>query len=129
MPGDDSEIQIFPILRGESVGISGEFTGYAQIVKTPDELQFDWTADHIAVLCKGLESFFMGNPSEADKFMKTISAAISEFGEPMSSFSTSAYEQEIICLVKVQDAGHVLENGMHIRISATESQGDVFFID
>jgi hypothetical protein len=29
----------------------------------------------------------------------------------------------------VNDATHVLEEDMHIRIEAVENQGDVFFID
>ncbi|MFX1368796.1 MAG: hypothetical protein ACFFAY_09380 [Promethearchaeota archaeon] len=131
MPGEDNEIgvQLFPILRGESVGVSGEFSGYVFIVKRPEDLHKDWKADQIAVLCDDLESFFAQNPAEVDQLLEEVSATVSEFDEQIGMFTASAYETETICLVKVRDAGHVLENGMHIRVVATESQGDVFFID
>jgi phosphohistidine swiveling domain-containing protein len=131
MPGDDNEngVQLFPILRGESVGVSGEFSGYVVIAKMPEDLHKEWDAEQIAVLCDDLESFFAENPKEADQLLEKVSAVVSEFGEQIGLFSASAYETETIFLVKVKDAGHVLENGMHIRVVATESQGDVFFID
>ncbi|NHJ13831.1 MAG: hypothetical protein EAX95_09140 [Candidatus Thorarchaeota archaeon] len=132
MPGTDKDkddFQFFPILRGESVGVSGEFTGYVYIVSSPENLKTEWTSNQIAVLCKDLEGFFLEHPGEVDNLLGSVGAVLSEFDEPIGVLSASAYESESICLVKVRDAVRVLENEMHIRIVATESQGDVFFID
>ncbi len=123
------EIPLFPILRGESVGQDGEFSGHVFIVRKKDDTERDWASDDIAVLDSETESYFNKNPGALDKLFQNVSAVLSEFGEPMGQFSSIAYEREAICVVKVPDASHVLENGMHIRVTATENQGDIYFID
>lgn len=120
---------LFPILRGESVGESGEFSGRVFIVCEPEDLDREWSSDEIAVLDSGLKEFIHQNPSALDRLFQKVSAVLSEFGEQIGFFSSSAYERESICIVKVADASHVMENDMHIRVSASENQGDVFFID
>ncbi|MFQ5831726.1 MAG: hypothetical protein ACE5H4_03395 [Candidatus Thorarchaeota archaeon] len=123
------EIPLFPILRGESVGQDGEFSGHVFIVRRPEDTDREWASDDIAVLDSETESFFNENPGALDKLFQNVSAVLSEFGEAMGQFSSIAYEREAICVVKVPDASHVLENGMHIRVTATENQGDIYFID
>jgi len=120
---------LFPILRGESVGESGEFSGRVFIVCKPEDLDREWASDEIAVLDSSLRELFQENPDTLDHLFRNVSAVLSEFGEPISQFSSSAYESEAICVVKIADASHVLENDMHIRVTASENQGDVFFID
>jgi hypothetical protein len=120
---------LFPILRGESVGESGEFSGRVFIVYEPEDLDHDWSSDEIAVLDVSLKEFILENPGALDRLFQNVSAVLSEFGEQIGQFSSSAYEREAICLVKVGDASHVLENDMNIRVTASENQGDVFFID
>jgi hypothetical protein len=120
---------LFPILRGDSVGESGEFSGRVFIVYKPEDLDREWSSDDIAVLNSSLKKFIQENPGELDRLFKNVSAVLSEFGEPIGEFSSSAYEREAICVVKVADASHVMENDMHIRVIAAENQGDVFFID
>lgn len=132
LPGAEEnkeEFYLFPILRGESVGVDGEFSGHVFIVKSAEDLRAEWTSDHIVVLSKDLESYFIERPIEANRLLDEVSAVVSEFDEPIGEFSAAAYEKEAICLVKVHDAVRVLENNMHIRIVANESRGDVFFID
>ncbi len=123
------EIPLFPILRGESVGQDGEFSGHVFIVHSPEDTDRDWASDDIVVLDKETESYFNENPGALDKLFQNVSAVLSEYGEPMGQFSSIAYERDAICVVKVPDASHVLENGMHIRVTATENQGDIYFID
>ena len=123
------DIPLFPILRGDSVGERGEFSGRVFIVCKPEDIDRKWSSDEIAVLDSNLKEFIQENPSALDRLFKSVSAVLSEFGEPIGEFSTSAYEREAICVVKVADASHVMENEMHIRVIATENQGDVFFID
>jgi hypothetical protein len=120
---------LFPILRGESVGESGEFSGRVFIVCEPEDLNREWSSDEIAVLDSGLKEFIHQNPGALDRLFQNVSAVLSEFGEQIGFFSSSAYEREAICIVKVADASHVMENDMHVRVSASENQGDVFFID
>ena len=123
------DMPLFPILRGESVGERGEFSGKVFIVFKPEELDRDWASDDIAVLDSSLKDFVQENPGALDRLFKNVSAVLSEFGEPIGEFSSYAYEREAICVVKVADASHVMENNMHIRVVALENQGDVFFID
>ena len=120
---------LFPILRGESVGESGEFSGRVFIVCKPEDLDREWSSDEIAVLDSSLKEFIHQNPAALDSLFQNVSAVLSEFGEQIGLFSSSAYEREAICVVKIADASHVMENEMHIRVTAVENQGDVFFID
>jgi hypothetical protein len=126
---DSDGAPLFPILRGESVGESGEFSGRVFIVCKPEDLDRKWSSDEIAVLDLSLKEFIHQNPAALDSLFQNVSAVLSEFGEQIGHFSSSAYEREAICVVKVADASHVMENDMHIRVSASENQGDVFFID
>ncbi|MFW9802710.1 MAG: hypothetical protein ACFFFC_08675 [Candidatus Thorarchaeota archaeon] len=123
------DMPLFPILRGESVGESGEFSGRVFIVCKPEDLDREWSSDDIAVLDSSLKEFIQDDPGALDRLFKNVSAVLSEFGEPIGEFSSSAYEREAICVVKVADASHVMENDMHIRVITSENQGDVFFID
>jgi hypothetical protein len=116
---------LFPILRGESVGESGEFSGRVFIVCEPENLDREWSSDEIAVLDSVLKEFIHENPGALDRLFKNVSAVLSEFGEHIGQFSSSAYENDAICVVKIPDASHVLENDMHIRVIASENQGDV----
>ncbi|MHA2379456.1 MAG: hypothetical protein ACXADO_08955 [Candidatus Thorarchaeota archaeon] len=124
-----NEFPLFPILRGESVGEDGEFSGHVFILCNPEDFGHKWASDDIAVLSDDLEAYVTQNPDALDNLFKSVSVVLSEFGGPMSQFSSAAYEREAICIVKLADASHVLENGMHIRVSAKENQGDIFFID
>jgi phosphohistidine swiveling domain-containing protein len=126
---DKKEIPQFPILRGESVSESGEFSGTTAVVYSPKELQQDWDDDTIVVLADDLESFFSENPKALVDLFNRVRVVIAEFGESIGQFATIATEQSAIGVVAVRDATHVLENGMHIRIEATENQADIFFID
>ena len=76
-----------------------------------------------------LEDHFLTNPKDLDAIMSKVSAIIAEFGDSVSELAAVAYHRMTIAVVKVDDAIHVLENGMHIRIFAHENQGDIFFID
>jgi phosphohistidine swiveling domain-containing protein len=126
---DKNEIPQFPILRGESVSESGEFSGTAELVLSPKDLQQDWNDGTIVVLSDDLESFFNENPKALVDLFNRVRVVIAEFGESIGQFATIATEQSAIGVVAVRDATHVLENGMHIRIVATENQADIFFID
>ncbi len=119
----------FPILRGESVSESGEFSGTARLICKPKDLDREWAADDIAVLVDDLESFFNENPKALADLFNTVRVVIAEFGESISQFATIATENTAIGVVGVTDAIHVLENGMHIRLEAKENQCDIFFID
>ena len=132
MPTEESspnEFPLFPILRGESVGEDGEFSGHVFILSNPKDFDREWASDDIAVLGDGLSAFVEENPEALNGLLKNVSVVLSEFGGPMSEFSAAAIEQESICVVKIADASHVLENDMHIRVVAKENQGDIFFID
>jgi len=126
-PSDDAPV--FPILRGESVGEAGEFSGYVVLILKPEDIQKEWTSDSIAILHHELEQHFVDHPGDLDQLMSNVSAVLAEFGDSVSEFAAAAYHREAIVVVKVSDACHVLENGMHIRIIAHENNGDVFFID
>ena len=128
VPNEHNDIQ-FPILRGESVGESGEFSGVAVIVTTPDELKREWASNEIAVLKKNLEPHFISNPGDLDVLFTNVAAVLAEFGEPIGEFAAVAYSREAIGVVKVDDATSVLEADMHIRVVAMENLGEVFFID
>ncbi|MFW9919239.1 MAG: hypothetical protein ACFFED_06555 [Candidatus Thorarchaeota archaeon] len=124
-----NESPVFPILRGESVGEAGEFTGRVFLVCDIGDLSRDWESDEIPILHQDLESHFMNNPGDLDLLMSKVSAIVAEFGDSVSELAAAAYHRMTIAIVKVSDAIHVLENGMHIRIFAHENQGDIFFID
>jgi len=126
---NDEDIPIFPILRGESVSESGEFSGRAVIVCKPEDLKREWATDSIAILHEDLESYFSENPAALDSLFEEATAVLAEFGESISQFATYATQHGAIAVVKVSDATHVLEDNMHIRVEAIENQGDVFFID
>jgi hypothetical protein len=119
----------FPILRGESVSESGEFSGTARLICKPEELNREWAADDIAILHMDLESYFEENPKALADLFNSVRVVIAEFGESLGSFATTATEHTAIGVVGIQDAIHVLEDGMHLRIEATENQCDIFFID
>ena len=127
---NDSEKQpAFPILRGESVGESGEFSGKVVVVSKAEELSQSWESDVIVVLHHDLESYFNENPGILDNLFQAVSVVIAEFGGPLSELSAMAHTREIIAIVKVQDAIYVLEDDMHIQVIAYENKGDIFFID
>ena len=119
----------FPILRGESVSESGEFSGTVRLIHTPEELNREWAADDIAVLAEDMETFFDENPKALADLFNSVRAVLAEFGESLGQFPTFATEHTAIGVVGLQDAFHVLEDGMHIRLEATENQCDIFFID
>jgi phosphohistidine swiveling domain-containing protein len=125
----EKEIPTFPILRGESVSEAGEFSGRVVIICEPKDLERKWAADSIPVLHHDLDSYFNENPASLNRLFEEVSAVLAEFGESISQFATFATEHGAIAVVKVNDATHVLEADMHIRIEAVENQGDVFFID
>ena len=125
----DGEAPTFPILRGESVSEAGEFSGKVVIIFEPEDLDREWDADSIPVLHKDLEPYFTENPDSLNRLFEKVSAIIAEFGESISQFATFATQHAALAVVKVNDATHVLEQDMHIRIKAAENQGDVFFID
>ena len=127
-PNEHIDIQ-FPLLRGESVGESGEFSGVVVIVTTPDELKREWASNEIAVLKQDLESHFISNPGDLDVLFTNVAAVLAEFGEPIGEFAAVAYSREAIGVIKVDDATSVLEADMHIRVVAMENLGEVFFID
>jgi len=119
----------FPILRGESVSESGEFSGTARLVCKSEDLNRDWAADDIVVLSNDLEIFFNENPKALTDLFNTVRVVIAEFGESLGQFATTATEYSAIGVVGVIDATHVLEDGMHLRLEATENQCDIYFID
>ncbi|MFW9793737.1 MAG: hypothetical protein ACFFEE_05525 [Candidatus Thorarchaeota archaeon] len=126
---NDEDTPVFPILRGESVSESGEFSGRAVLVCKLEDLNREWASDSIAILHKDLESFLNENPASLDSLFKEVTVVIAEFGESISQFATYATQYGAIAVIKVADATHVLEDDMHIRVEAIENQGDVFFID
>lgn len=126
---NDNESPIFPILRGESVSESGEFSGRAVIICKPDDLKRDWAADTIAILHSDLEFYFNENPAALESLFEVVAVVLAEFGESISPFASFATQHGAIAVVKVTDATHVLEDDMHIRVEAIENQGDVYFID
>jgi phosphohistidine swiveling domain-containing protein len=123
------EKKYFPILKGESVGEPGEFNGYAIIVRTPDDLKREWSNNEIAVLQTDMEQYFNERPREIDHLFEKVSAVIAEFGESIGDFASFAQARDAICLVKTADASFVLEDKMHITISASENLGEIYFID
>ena len=125
----DKDTPVFTILRGESVSEAGEFSGRVVIICEPDELEREWASDSIPVLHISLEIYFNENPASLDRLFEEVTVVIAEFGESISQFATYATQHGAIAVVKVNDATHVLENDMHIRVEAVENQGDVFFID
>ncbi|MGY5863137.1 MAG: hypothetical protein RTV41_00890 [Candidatus Thorarchaeota archaeon] len=126
---NDEDVPVFPILRGESVSESGEFSGFAVIVCEPADLKREWAVDSIPILHEDLESYFNENLAALDSLFEEVTAVLAEFGESISQFATYATQHGAIAVVKVNDATHVLEDDMHIRVEAIENQGDVFFID
>ena len=108
---------------------SGEFTGHAVIICTPEDLDVQWSSDAIAVLSEEMESYFAENPKYLDELFGSVRAVLAEFGESISQLAIYATQHEALAIVKVEDARHVLENDMHLRIEAVENRGDIFFID
>ncbi|MGY5871507.1 MAG: hypothetical protein RTV72_04600 [Candidatus Thorarchaeota archaeon] len=125
----NDDIPQFPILRGESVSESGEFSGTIRLVRSPEDLEHEWAADDIVVLDSALEEFFNENPKALADLFNNVRVVIAEFGESLGYFATTATEHTAIGVVGVKDASHVLEDGMHVRLEATENQCDIFFID
>jgi len=123
------ENPFFPILKGESVGESGVITGYAVLIRNPEDLKREWGTNDIAILKAEMESHFDSNPGDIDMVFQNVSAVIAEFGEPIGEFASIAHVREAICLVKALDAAFVLEDGMHITVSASENLGEIYFID
>ena len=122
------ELPAFPILRGESVGKSGEFSGRVIIVSDPKGLKRRWSSNEIAVLGRNLEQHFKSNARDLDSLFGKVSAVLAEFGESIGEFASFAYSHNAIGIVKVPDATHVLETDMHILLRASENLGEVFFI-
>jgi hypothetical protein len=120
---------LFPILRGESVGESGEINGLVVIICKPEELNREWKANEIAVLKDDMEQHFLDHPGDLDELFENVTAVLAEFGESIGQFAATAYQREALGLVKLRDATYVLENNMHIRVVALENVGEVFFID
>ena len=125
----DKDAPNFPILRGESVSEAGEFSGRVVIICTPEDFEREWDANSIPVLHNDLDSYLIENPAVMNHLFEEVTAVLAEFGESISPFATFAYQHGVIAIIKVNDATHVLEENMHIRIEAVENQGDVFFID
>jgi hypothetical protein len=125
----EEDVPVFPILRGESVSESGEFSGKVVIICEPEDLKREWDADSIPILHHDLDNYFNENPAVLDSLFQEVTAVLAEFGESISQFATFATQHGAIAVVKVTDATHVLEDDMHIRVEAIENQGDVFFID
>ncbi len=123
------EVHIFPILKGESVGEDGEFSGHVVIIETPEDLNREWRTDDIAVLSKSVEDFFAQNPGSYNIVFSECTAVLAEFGESIGDFASIAYSTGSIGIIKVRDAVRVLENDMHIRVLAHENLGEIFFID
>ncbi|RDE17274.1 MAG: hypothetical protein C4K49_03660 [Candidatus Thorarchaeota archaeon] len=128
-PRKENKVPVFPILRGEAVGKTGEFIGHVVIVSSPKDLKRKWLPDHIAVLDQSLERHFKANPKYLDDLFVKVKAVVAEFGESIGEFAASAYAHDAVGMVKIADATKVLENGMHIRVRASENLGEIFFID
>ncbi|MHA1247700.1 MAG: hypothetical protein ACTSPE_10265 [Candidatus Thorarchaeota archaeon] len=123
------ESALFPILKGESVGASGEFSGRAVLIMKPEDLEREWAPDEIPVIKKDMEEYFKECPGAIDELFSQVSAVISEAGESVGECAAIAFIREVLCLVKVRDACFVLENDMRIRITASENVGEVFFVE
>lgn len=129
MSESKDEVELFPILRGESVGEDGVVNGYVRITRTPENLRNKWVGNEICVLCLELEQHFVNSPGDFDILFTNCDAVLAEFGESIGEFAAVAYAREKIGIVKVVDASHVLEEGMHVRVRASENTGEIFFID
>ncbi len=125
----EKDAPTFPILRGESVSEAGKFSGRVVIICEPKDLEKEWAADSIPVLHHDLDTYFIKNPDSLHRLFEEVSAVLAEFGESISQFAAFATQHGLIAVIKVTDATYVLEQDMHIRIEATENQGDIFFID
>ncbi len=108
---------------------SGSVDGEVVIICTPDELNREWNSREIAVLASALQEHLESDPGIIDALFSEVSAAVCEFGAMMGELASVAFVREAICVVKVDDATDVLEDGMHIRVVAYESRGDIYFID
>lgn len=126
---EDNDAPQFPILRGESVSESGVFSGTVYIVQNQDDLNRAWSSDAIVVLDDELEEYFDNNPKALANLFSQVRVVIAEFGESIGQFAIFAAENSAIGVVGIRDAADVLETGMHIRVEASENQGDIFFID
>ncbi len=125
-----TEAPLFPILRGESVGQSGDFTGHIVVVCSPEELDREWDRnDAIVVFSKSIEEHLKNNKHILEHLLRSVRVVITESGEPLGELASMAYENNTICIVNVQHATRVAESGMHVRVVAHENKGDVFFID
>lgn len=122
------EPPVFPILKGESVGRSGELTGRAVVVADPKSLKRRWASGEIAVLGLSLETHFKTNARELHSLFEKVPAVLAEFGESIGEFASIAYSHQAIGIIKVHGATHVLESDMHVRVRASENLGEVFFI-
>jgi phosphohistidine swiveling domain-containing protein len=120
---------LFPILRGESVAEGGSIDGEVVIICKAADLNREWNSREIAVLDSALQEHLELNPGVVDELFGKVSAAICEFGEIMGELASFAVIRGAICIIRVDDATDVLENGMHIRVVAHESRGDIYFID
>ena len=123
------EKKYFPILKGESVGVPGEFSGYAIIIERPEDLKREWSNTEIAVLKSDLDQYFKQHPGEIDHLFEKVPVVIAEFGEAIGDFASFAQARDAICLVKTPDASYVLEDKMHITVTASENLGEIYFID
>lgn len=126
---ETSSEPLFPILKGESVGASGEFNGRAVLVCTPEDLNRDWSPEEIPVLKDDLAEHFKQSPGDLDELLSKVSAVISEFGESIGNAAALAFVRDIIFIAKVPDACFVMETDMRIRVTAHENKGNIFFIE
>ncbi len=123
------EQPLFPILRGESIGRAGECSGSVVTITSPEKLKRKWSKSDIAVLKDDLMLHLQRNPVEMERLMKQAGAVMTEFGSSIGEWVAMAHATESICVTKVADALHVVEDGMRIRIAAKESVGEIFFIE
>ena len=128
-PNDDNDLRLFPILRGESVGVDGEFSGPVFVAKSSDELNRSWDDYDIVALHKDLQEYFSEHPGFIDQLFQQVMVVVTEFGKPISDFAAIAHARERMAVVKAIDATYVLETDMQISVVTRESQGDIYFIE
>jgi len=123
------EQPLFPILRGESIGRPGECIGIVVAIPSAEKLKRKWLKKDIVVLKDDLEAHFQRNGSDMKRLLKQAGAVVTEFGSSVGEWAEAAHATESICVAKVADALHVVEDGMRIRIVAKEGVGEIFFIE
>ncbi len=99
------------------------------MVCRPEHIRREWAADEIPVLSRDIVEHLSQNPGDMDYLMQNVSAMISEGGDPVGDLASMAFIREIICIVRVDDACYVLDEGMNILVTAMENVGEVYFVD